>query len=254
MAGPIKYDWVTIEEQYRAGYPSVREIARHHGCAESTIRKKAAAKGWERDLAEAVREGTRRAIATGGATTGGTATGGTATSGTKGAQGAHRAHRPRKSEDKIIKEAVEQNVRINERHKEELAALDQAEVDVLNSLKDASGDDLKKLQVQASIYRSRAQSMFKRIPLERQCYGLRGNGPVGAVDDDDDKAVTLRIISYAGAGGSQTQRSQTPGSQAAQPQTHGQAQPQTPGQAQPEGDKNHPSGGHPSGGHPVGGQ
>ena len=47
-------DWEAIEKQYRAGHPSVREIARLNGIDEKMIRKKASEKGWTRDLTDKV--------------------------------------------------------------------------------------------------------------------------------------------------------------------------------------------------------
>ncbi len=49
-------DWESIEADYRAGMLSVRVIARKHGISESMVRKKAGALGWERALADKVRE------------------------------------------------------------------------------------------------------------------------------------------------------------------------------------------------------
>jgi hypothetical protein len=47
-----KPDWEAIESQYRASILSSRAIATQFGITEAAIRKKAKAKGWQRDLAE----------------------------------------------------------------------------------------------------------------------------------------------------------------------------------------------------------
>lgn len=52
-------DWELIEGQYRAGVLSNREIATQHGVTEGAIRKKAKAKGWERDLSAKVAQEVR---------------------------------------------------------------------------------------------------------------------------------------------------------------------------------------------------
>jgi hypothetical protein len=60
MAGKRKnIDWEAIEREYVAGQLSNREIARAYDCGESSIRKKAAELGWERNLLKKVREKVR---------------------------------------------------------------------------------------------------------------------------------------------------------------------------------------------------
>ena len=49
-------DWEKIEVEYRAGQLSIREIARARGVDEKAIRNRATKCGWERALAERVRE------------------------------------------------------------------------------------------------------------------------------------------------------------------------------------------------------
>lgn len=57
MSEPRKpFDWEAIEREYRAGILSIREIGRLHGVSDTAIRKQARANGWERDLAEKVRQ------------------------------------------------------------------------------------------------------------------------------------------------------------------------------------------------------
>jgi hypothetical protein len=51
-----KPDWEAIESQYRAGILSLRAVATQFGIAEGAIRKKAKAKGWQRDLDDNVRK------------------------------------------------------------------------------------------------------------------------------------------------------------------------------------------------------
>lgn len=46
----ISADWEKIEEKYRAGLMSLRDIASGHGITEAAIRKRAKRDGWERDL------------------------------------------------------------------------------------------------------------------------------------------------------------------------------------------------------------
>ncbi len=43
-------DWDRIEQEYRAGEASIREVADHHEVSEAAIRKRAAKHGWERPV------------------------------------------------------------------------------------------------------------------------------------------------------------------------------------------------------------
>lgn len=49
-------DWEAIEREYRAGQLSVSEIGRQHGVSHTAINKRAAARGWTRNLAAKVKE------------------------------------------------------------------------------------------------------------------------------------------------------------------------------------------------------
>jgi len=44
-------DWERIEQDYRAGVLSIREIASQHGITHGAINKRAKSRGWERDVA-----------------------------------------------------------------------------------------------------------------------------------------------------------------------------------------------------------
>jgi len=53
------YDWTGCKIDYRAGQLSIRQLAAKHGIPESTVRSRAKAEGWQRDLTEDVRQATR---------------------------------------------------------------------------------------------------------------------------------------------------------------------------------------------------
>ncbi|RVJ77559.1 hypothetical protein [Sinorhizobium meliloti] len=55
-------DWEAIEREYRAGQVSLRAIASAHGITEGAIRKKAKAEGWQRALADKVRQAVREKL------------------------------------------------------------------------------------------------------------------------------------------------------------------------------------------------
>lgn len=54
-------DWHAIEADFRAGALSNRQIAKKHGVAESTLRKRIASGGWVRTSAQKVRKNTKPA-------------------------------------------------------------------------------------------------------------------------------------------------------------------------------------------------
>jgi len=53
------YDWEGCQIDYRAGQLSIRQLAAKHSIPESTVRSRAKAEGWQRDLTEDVRQATR---------------------------------------------------------------------------------------------------------------------------------------------------------------------------------------------------
>lgn len=60
--GKPKTDWEAIEREFRAGQLSIRAIASAHGVTDTAIRKKAKAEGWQRSLANKVREAVREKL------------------------------------------------------------------------------------------------------------------------------------------------------------------------------------------------
>lgn len=56
------YDWGGCEADYRAGQLSIRHLATKHGVPESTVRSRAKAEVWQRDLTEDVRQATRAKV------------------------------------------------------------------------------------------------------------------------------------------------------------------------------------------------
>ncbi|WEX75244.1 hypothetical protein PYH37_000629 [Sinorhizobium numidicum] len=55
-------DWEAIEREYRAGQISHRAIASAHGITGGAIRKKAKSEGWQRVLADEVRQAVREKL------------------------------------------------------------------------------------------------------------------------------------------------------------------------------------------------
>ena len=57
-----RIDWTAVEQEYRVGVLSVRDLARKHGVSHTAINKRAAAEGWTQDLTGAVRRKAARKI------------------------------------------------------------------------------------------------------------------------------------------------------------------------------------------------
>jgi len=63
-----RIDWEAIEAEYSAGVKSVNSIAKEHGIAEGTIRKRAKRDGWQRDLSKSVRSAVKSKLVRGAGT------------------------------------------------------------------------------------------------------------------------------------------------------------------------------------------
>ena len=57
-----KIDWSAIEQEYRTGQLSIRQIGRTYDVSEAAVRKRAKSEGWQRDLSEAVRREVRNQL------------------------------------------------------------------------------------------------------------------------------------------------------------------------------------------------
>jgi len=64
MAKRRQHDWEKIENQYRANVLSIRQIAKEHGIADTTIRRRAKSENWVRDLSKQVAARARGKVAT----------------------------------------------------------------------------------------------------------------------------------------------------------------------------------------------
>lgn len=63
QAKKIPVDWERIEQDYRAGILSVREIASSHGISHTGIQKRAKNEKWERDLTKRIQDKAERLVA-----------------------------------------------------------------------------------------------------------------------------------------------------------------------------------------------
>ena len=62
MARRSNIDWPAVEAEYRAGFVSVRALARRHGIADSNLRARAKRESWTREDGDAARIATREAM------------------------------------------------------------------------------------------------------------------------------------------------------------------------------------------------
>lgn len=153
-------DWEAIEREFRAGQFSLRAIAAAHGITEGAIRKRAKAEGWERKLADKVRDAVREKLLRDDA---GTQDG---------------THQQRASDKEVVEAAALRGLAVVTSHRKDLQqlhGLKRVLADRLSTVlhggdpdgpclgdKESPGDLLEKL--------SRITSRL--IPLERQAHNL----------------------------------------------------------------------------------
>ena len=59
----IDIDWEAIEREYRAGIKSIRQIGKEFGLTHRSVGQRAAREGWERNLAEKIRQAAKNKLA-----------------------------------------------------------------------------------------------------------------------------------------------------------------------------------------------
>lgn len=200
-------DWEKIEDDYRAGVLSVRQIAANHGISHPAIIKHAKTNGWDRDLGAKIRARAEALVTTREVTSGVTA-----------------ASEPRAVTDKAIIEAnAELIAQIRLGHRKDIAraraqamgmldeleatgALAQGEREKLvtaliaGTLDNGEGKDaartrlieldkLLQLPTRAGVMKALADTMVKLIGLEREAYSLEsakkpGDGEGGDMMDE----------------------------------------------------------------------
>ncbi|MCE3025738.1 hypothetical protein [Salinicola sp. DM10] len=57
-----RYDWETVEADYRTGRFSLQQLADKHGPSKTQVARKAREEGWEKDLTQAVQQRTREKL------------------------------------------------------------------------------------------------------------------------------------------------------------------------------------------------
>ena len=169
-----KADWESIEREYRSGQLSIREIAKQHGVSDAAVRKRAKARGWQRDLTEEVRRRVR----------------------TESVRS--EVHTSSASDEEIVEEAAKRGAEIVSVHRRDIrqgrelvesmfgelqsqcAAPEVVEQQVEQYI-DQSGMDVRaanaarrsvSLPGRASTLRDLSQSLQRLVALERQAYNL----------------------------------------------------------------------------------
>jgi hypothetical protein len=168
-------DWESIHEEYVAGQFSLKEIARQHGCSDTAIRLKAKELGWQRRLAERVREQVREKLLRGGCT------------------GDTNANQLPATDDQIVDVASDRGAEVVRLDRNDINKLRQIEQRLLNELGDPNNPPQKThvsshmgmvtvtplpltLPEKCSALQALANVQYRRIQLERQAYNLDDEG------------------------------------------------------------------------------
>lgn len=150
-----KPDWEAIESAYRAGSLSVRAIGEKHGVNHATILKRASKEGWQRDLAEKVRNATKAKLIK-SVTTSVTRDG-------------NRS--PVVTDDEIVDQASDEAVSVVKAHSEGLAAWRGITNNLRDFLEGAEITDENHGAISRSI-NSGVDAQIKVINAERKAYNL----------------------------------------------------------------------------------
>ncbi|MGJ8525190.1 hypothetical protein LMG33818_000898 [Halomonadaceae bacterium LMG 33818] len=146
-------DWEAIESAYRAGSLSIRAVADKYGVKESTLRSRAKANGWKRDLSTKVKQSTKEKVSRTGSRTG------------------DKCANPTRTDEEIIDEASDEAASVIFAHRFELAQW--------RRLSRKLSDALSEMVVNDSNHDKFARSLnagvdaeAKVIKLERQAYNI----------------------------------------------------------------------------------
>jgi hypothetical protein len=167
MAKRRKIDWETVENLYRAGQLSIREIARQNGCAAQTIVDRAKRYDWSRDLSEKVRQAIRAKLAK---------------ADTDSLTDTDKAKRQKD----IVEGASDKGVEVIKLHRKDISSLKELEAQLIEELKNKptklyitqyQGEIVEKVVGLTAAERSQAANnlanvQHKRIQLERQAFNL----------------------------------------------------------------------------------
>jgi hypothetical protein len=154
----VEPDWQKIEQHYRAGTLSIREIARQNGVSDTAIRKQVKKAGWTKDLSARVRIQVRESLVREGS-------------------------RPcelagiKPSDAAIVDEAAAIGVAVVRSHRFDINALRQAAVGLLDDLR---LDLALKVTERSRVIADLSSAMARLVPLERQAFGLDEDRPGGS--------------------------------------------------------------------------
>lgn len=174
MATPKKEtDWEAIEREYRAGQLSIREIARAHGVTDTAIRKKARLEGWERALADKVRNAVREKLVR--------------------SDGSHSGSHPQRANDaEVVKVASERGFGVVTSHRRDLEQLHGLKRVLSTRLAtylaggEADGPFLGDKESPGDLLEKLSRITARLIPLERQAHNL---------DEENPEVVSVQVAS-----------------------------------------------------------
>ena len=155
-------DWEAIEEEYRSGLLSIRELGRQFDCSDTAIRKRAKTYGWKRDLSKKVRDEVRSRMVR------------------------SEVRTSNATDREIVDAAAETRVRVIELQRKDIKQLRELENKLLKELSGKptklyitqyQGDIIQKVVALTVSERSQAANnlanvQHKRIALERQAFGI----------------------------------------------------------------------------------
>lgn len=156
-------DWEAIEREYRAGQFSIREIGRRYGVSDTAIRKQATEHGWQRALADKVREKAREKLVR-----------------IDGLQGGSQA--PHANDEEIADQAANIQVEVHLTHRRDLKHLRDIGAILATRLaqhlngETPDGPFLGTRESPGDLFEKLARVKARLIPLERQAHNLDAGG------------------------------------------------------------------------------
>jgi len=179
-----KTDWESVEASYRAGILALRAIAEKHGTKESTIRSRAAAKGWQRDLSSQVKNTAKAKLS-------------------RATSRNNLAHDGAGSDNEIIEQAADEITQVVIGHRKQIVEWRGIAAKLAATLSEMPVDEENHNEFARSL-NSGVDAFGKCIKLERQAYGMDDDkpeqGPERVLADDDLDARIAALTKQAGNG------------------------------------------------------
>ena len=148
-------DWESVEDKYRAGVLSIREIARHHDCTDAAIRKRAKELGWDRDLTAKIAAQVRDKLV----------------------RSEVRSERNATTERELIEVNAEAILRIRLEHRQDIGRAKRLTASLFTELTEAGMVDADKplaLPARVDCGKKLADTLKTLVTMEREAWGIDG--------------------------------------------------------------------------------